>query len=1035
MKNINKAESFDEVVEIRNEIYLANLAGDNNFEDILIGLYKEETHFIYELLQNADDVNATEVKITLTPDELIFWHNGTKDFDLRNVIAITGIGATTKKDEVNKKGKFGIGFKSVFSITGTPRVYSGEFNFEIQHFSVPSRIPPIETVSGTTFVLPFNREDKSPPDVYKTIEGTLSQLDSSTVMFLDYISVVEWSSLDSSGKITKRTKANLDNCSRIGFYDASDELLSEYLVFSKPLSFDAGLSVSIAYKLGSENGNDVIIPVRNSKLCVYFLTETVTYLKFRINAPYQTTSTRESVDGNRQYNVAVTEEVARLYRQTLTQLKARGFINGVAFLSELPIDPDNCESSFLYSKLYDVTVDAIKHDKLLPTAGGGYCNSGDAALARTAELVKLLKKDDLRALFDRNTWLSTEITLDRTPALRSYLMSEHGVDSIDYAAFCRKLTKEYISSKKDEWLVRFYSESAGRTDTVITHILKEKPIVRVESGDNVPAYTGNKQNVYFPSPSIPPEKCIKRILAENRDTLRFFKGIGIEKANVTDEIMSVILPAFKKSTDTTERLKLISLIYKAYKDEEDATKDSIVSFMKNESIVLYEKASDNTLWWGPANLGYFRTDELHTLFDGCEDVYFVADKYFDDIQDSGTLHSFLAKLGVNGSLKRVECRQLDDSEKCALRNDTRATGETEINYDVHCLKYIFDNINEDRSRVLFKLLSDKTRDYFMGNYSWSYSHSYHDKDFKAYFVRALNSAPWLIGSEGTLTAAGNLTKQNIVDIYMCKDNAPVLEILELIPDVFDSLPDSIKIRLDLVREIPLSALEELRDKYVSKQKVEVEEQVIEEEPGTSESTIIDAGFAMPDAPGGDIKQDENADSDDNSGAAQSDDDEDYNVKKRVVIRTADNKSIVIGRWGELKVINSLMDKYRDKGFSISDTEQGFEGINADGDRIQLVNKNIGKVQRGYDFELYLNDEVIEFIEVKSRASEEAELFSISGLQWRKANELFSNGEGDKYVIYVVSSAGKASAKVIRYGNPVKNWRENKLYADPVRIRL
>ena len=38
--------------------------------------YSEEVHFIYELLQNADDAEASYVKIELRDDRLLFVHNG-----------------------------------------------------------------------------------------------------------------------------------------------------------------------------------------------------------------------------------------------------------------------------------------------------------------------------------------------------------------------------------------------------------------------------------------------------------------------------------------------------------------------------------------------------------------------------------------------------------------------------------------------------------------------------------------------------------------------------------------------------------------------------------------------------------------------------------------------------------------------------------------------------------------------------------------------------------------------------------------------
>ena len=42
----------------------------------VIDKYCDSAHFIYELLQNADDAKATEVEIELTKDKFIFTHNG-----------------------------------------------------------------------------------------------------------------------------------------------------------------------------------------------------------------------------------------------------------------------------------------------------------------------------------------------------------------------------------------------------------------------------------------------------------------------------------------------------------------------------------------------------------------------------------------------------------------------------------------------------------------------------------------------------------------------------------------------------------------------------------------------------------------------------------------------------------------------------------------------------------------------------------------------------------------------------------------------
>ena len=58
---------------------------DDDFKSIwtmAIDKYPESAHFVYELLQNADDALATKVWIQILPEEMLFKHNGTKHFVL-----------------------------------------------------------------------------------------------------------------------------------------------------------------------------------------------------------------------------------------------------------------------------------------------------------------------------------------------------------------------------------------------------------------------------------------------------------------------------------------------------------------------------------------------------------------------------------------------------------------------------------------------------------------------------------------------------------------------------------------------------------------------------------------------------------------------------------------------------------------------------------------------------------------------------------------------------------------------------------------
>ena len=81
-------------------------------------LYTETERFIFELLQNADDIpNETgqvNVLFVILREHFLILHNG-KPFDSTNVDAISSISKSTKVNNSEQTGYKGIGFKSVFA--------------------------------------------------------------------------------------------------------------------------------------------------------------------------------------------------------------------------------------------------------------------------------------------------------------------------------------------------------------------------------------------------------------------------------------------------------------------------------------------------------------------------------------------------------------------------------------------------------------------------------------------------------------------------------------------------------------------------------------------------------------------------------------------------------------------------------------------------------------------------------------------------------------------------------------------------------
>ena len=159
---------------------------------IVEDLYPDTAHFIYELLQNAEDTGASEAAFVLTADSLVFEYNG-RTFDEADLRAITDIGEGTKAEDDEQIGRFGIGFKAVFAYTETPRIWSPSYAFEISEMVLPSEIPPNPSLGDRTrFEFPFNSGKKPQFQAFSEVQDGLEEISDNTLLFLSNIEEIQW---------------------------------------------------------------------------------------------------------------------------------------------------------------------------------------------------------------------------------------------------------------------------------------------------------------------------------------------------------------------------------------------------------------------------------------------------------------------------------------------------------------------------------------------------------------------------------------------------------------------------------------------------------------------------------------------------------------------------------------------------------------------------------------------------------------------------------------------------------------------------
>jgi HSP90 family molecular chaperone len=271
---------------------------------LLADRYADRTHFIFELLQNAEDALAkrsrndqevpSSIKFEISENSLMVSHYG-KPFDEDDVKGICGIAESTK-NELTAIGRFGIGFKSVYSFTDLPAIHSGCEHFAIENYVLPKEIPAIELKENETkIILPLNEEKNS--KYYDEILEGIKRINLNSLLFLHYIEEIKWRTAKGENGAFIRSKPekldiNVRKVELAGETNTSNSASEKWLIFSKELSDENNKGfVEIAFLMNGEH----IQCVAHSPLVVFFPTEKQTNLGFLVQGPYRTTPSRDNI--------------------------------------------------------------------------------------------------------------------------------------------------------------------------------------------------------------------------------------------------------------------------------------------------------------------------------------------------------------------------------------------------------------------------------------------------------------------------------------------------------------------------------------------------------------------------------------------------------------------------------------------------------------------------------------------------------------------------------------------------------------------
>lgn len=539
------------------------------WEVLIKGIYSEDAHFIYELLQNAEDAKATSVKFILDENGLYFIHNGSISFtvtDIDNkdenghINAITALGRTGKKI-TETIGKFGIGFKAVFQYTKTPHIYERNFQFKIRDYIVPELIE-VENLSvdynnsiDTVFYFPFlndneqkdNNRVKSRKHAYEDIYKKLKELDKPT-LFLNNLKSIKCK-VGKDEFIYKTEILESNNAlhfERIKLIPGDEEFLIFKGWFNEKIE---GYEVKYSYSVGFSINDDKLKPLNNTNAYCFFPTKEKTGLNFIIHGPFLLNSNRESIPSNQNLKIKENIGIEKLLKKDfneflmgqLAELAAASMIT----LRDLKlIDDDILDiipyeeplDNSLFSQFYYQIHEKFQREEIIPSTNGEYVKKENAYWAAVPRIAYIFSNDQISQIIndgESNKWAFPSKGRDETK--RGNKIQSEYIDSITFSWLddddlisgwsyddgvkIEGITSNFIENQNYDWLVKFYkwiSETDGRK-----LIAKNKPIFINKDKEASPAFDNSGKLILF--------------LPENEST--GFQSLDIDLFQKTEEIL------------------------------------------------------------------------------------------------------------------------------------------------------------------------------------------------------------------------------------------------------------------------------------------------------------------------------------------------------------------------------------------------------------------------------------------------------------------------------------------------------------------
>ncbi|XP_036073145.1 protein NO VEIN isoform X3 [Oryzias melastigma] len=674
-------------------------------------LYSKDTHFVLELIQNADD-NSYSSDTTVpslafvVEQDCITVLNNESGFQEQNIRAICDVGRSTKgKHKHGYIGQKGIGFKSVFKVTDCPEIHSNGFHIRfdkscgpmgyiLPHWTEDERpldpqLKLFNQHSWTTKIrLPLRSESRQTRNLFHDVHPSL-------LLFLHRLRSITIYNHSEKRLVTMTRKDLSHNVLEVEHSEGIERwLVVKTTLHPKKVKQDVeSTELALAFQLGSGTAEDLRCQPQKQPVFAYLPLRSFGF-RFIIQGDFDIPSSREDVDRDSSWNQWLRSEIPQLFLQAMKVFTDHSEFKGLKglcrFLQFIPL-PD--EVLDFFKPVAGQIIQLLKGKAFLPTrdSDGGvvYKLPSQVAICQDAVIRNVISSEEL----EKHLSLSY-LHPDLSPTPPTSLLTQLGVRYLrgsDVTTVTTAMTKELVKAgglHKEQNIrqlarllvcnFRAMEHGFGDAESILQN-LKDLPIIPLADGSVV---TLNGEGVFFPVEETKTKK--KKAQGQTGAVSALYRDVSV----VHPSLLSCLEPL--QSQQVRELLKRLGVhelkpqelldqhIYPTiknnkWKSKPEAVVVSYLVFIKHHSASSQEYAdmavpvltSRGLLCSATERVHFskeYRNMDLHETLPGC-DWTLVSPCYVETDGDVEGWRELLSRLGVrDGLILRKERRTLTAEE-------------------------------------------------------------------------------------------------------------------------------------------------------------------------------------------------------------------------------------------------------------------------------------------------------------------------------------------------------------------------------------